>query len=1749
MLLLVVAIRIPAVQNYVVGQVTVFLENKIGTRVDIDYVSLDLPKMLVLEGVYFEDQAGDTLIAGEKLKVDISMFKLLRNTVEISELNLEGITAKINRTLPDSAFNFDYIVAAFASAEEPDPTDTAAAMTFNIDKVQLDRIRFVYHDEVVGMAADINLGHLNTRIKTFDLTGNMHFAIPAIAVDGLHASVRQWATADATDAPSADDFGIEPEPEASSLLPDLEFGDLDLQNLVFAYADESSAMDTRFEVQRFLASLNALDLNEEFVDIESVLLDGSNSRVFFGQTTAASTSNQTPADTASGEPVNWRVQAKEVIIKNTDFAFEDANQPALTKGFDYGNIGITGLEGELADLSYANDSIGGDLRHLTARDRSGFQLDELRARFTYTDRGATLDDLYAETPHTLIREHIRITYPSLSTITEQLGQIGIDANLQNSHLGMADVLMFVPDLDTMQAMQSLLDAVFYVDGRVAGRLDNLRIPSLEVTTLDDTRLSAQANIRGLPDVENMHIDLDLEEFRTSHRDVERLIPASMLPDSMRVPDDIRLVGTFNGGITSFDTDMQLVTTEGNASIDATFKAGAAGQDTVYNANVSIMDIDVGKILGDTTLGKISFAAQAKGAGFNPKTAVADIHAKLISAEYLGYNYQDIDLLLQADGGDIEVFANSDDPNLDLTLEGMADFNDTYPAAKLTLTIDSINLQNLNFMADNFRYQGQIVADFQTADIDHLNGALHILNSSVAYNAERYALDSVSIIAEATDDRTLLRLQSEFLRAHMVGNYELSQLSAAVQDIIDVYYQPDSMATVYEYEPQQMDFSMTFTRSRFIRGLVPQLTEMQDITLDGSFTSEDKMLFVKLLAPEVVYGGTQLRGINADINTIDSTMYYSFLVEQLAVGQTELINTLLSGTVVQNLMEMGLWIKDQQDKERYHLGMAMQVDANNFIFALKEDGLMLNYEQWDVASDNALRFGTAGVSAHNFLLSNNGQELRIESQDSIANAPIDLTFNDFRIETLSEIFESEMLRLGGGINGHATVSRLDASPVFVSDLTIADFYFGNDTVGNVNVQVNNERENTFSANVGIEGNGNDVTLTGDLISIPGQESTLDFNLNLSPLTMNTLEAFSLGYLRNTAGDIGGQLKITGTIAQPRLNGELIFNQATLNVAMLNATFNIDQQRIAFNNSGFRFSRFEFKDNQGNIARLNGTVATTTYTDFDFGVSLTANDFQVLNSTAADNDLYYGTLFVTSNLSVRGNMDSPVVEGTITVNDETDVTFVLPNDDPGIVEREGIVRFVDKSDTTFHNAFGQLDSLTRTELGGLDVSVDIRTESEANFTIVIDPGTKDALHIRGEALLNAAIEPSGRINMTGTYTVEDGSYSFSFGPVNREFQFKQGSTIVWSGDPLDARLDITAVYQLRAPTLELVQSQIGTQNQNMYRQRVPFDVNLRITEEMFTPNLGFDIALDANNAMVSQDIIQQVNGALAQLREQESDMNKQVFALIILGRFIAPNPFESLSGGSGVESIARNTVSSLLSEQLNRLAGDLIQGVELEFDLQSTEDYTTGTMQNRTDLNVGISKMLFDDRLKVTVGSNFELEGKQRPGEQATNIAGDISLDYQLSRDGRYILRAYRKNQYQVTLMGQFVETGLGFIINMDYNEFKEVFMSANRLQDYYNTSSRRFRRRFDVERMETDSVYRDSVRRVIRDSIRRNNPELLDSVRPPGEALQADSIQRAQPLADPGTTPPDTVRQNQDPIRNEQEENETQDERRRDDEVE
>ncbi|WP_315815158.1 translocation/assembly module TamB domain-containing protein [Paraflavitalea speifideaquila] len=394
--------------------------------------------------------------------------------------------------------------------------------------------------------------------------------------------------------------------------------------------------------------------------------------------------------------------------------------------------------------------------------------------------------------------------------------------------------------------------------------------------------------------------------------------------------------------------------------------------------------------------------------------------------------------------------------------------------------------------------------------------------------------------------------------------------------------------------------------------------------------------------------------------------------------------------------------------------------------------------------------------------------------------------------------------------------------------------------------------------------------------------------------------------------------------------------------------------------------------------------------------------------------------------------------------------MPQDDPGVQDREGIVRFVDRDSIPEDSIWiSGLDSLNRTLIRDYDISVNITIDKEAELSLVIDEGNGDLLRVKGEANLNGGIDPSGKVTLTGAYELQQGSYDLSFNFLHRKFDIVKGSRITWVGEPTRADVDITAKYVANTAPIDLVESQLETMSattRNTYRQKLPFEVYLVMTGELMKPNIKFDIKLpEDKNYNVDKSIVEASNTKLEQIRQQPAELNKQVFALLLLNRFIREDPFITGNSSPGAEGFIRQSVSKLLTEQLNQLASGLIAGVDINFDVQSQEDYSTGQFKNRTDLNVEVSKRLLNDRLTVTVGSNFELEGAQNTNRQSNNIAGNVSLDYQLSQDGRYKVRAYRKNEYEGILEGYIVETGVGFVITIDYNKFREIFESAKKRQ--------------------------------------------------------------------------------------------------------
>ena len=240
------------------------------------------------------------------------------------------------------------------------------------------------------------------------------------------------------------------------------------------------------------------------------------------------------------------------------------------------------------------------------------------------------------------------------------------------------------------------------------------------------------------------------------------------------------------------------------------------------------------------------------------------------------------------------------------------------------------------------------------------------------------------------------------------------------------------------------------------------------------------------------------------------------------------------------------------------------------------------------------------------------------------------------------------------------------------------------------------------------------------------------------------------------------------------------------------------------------------------------------------------------------------------------------------------------------------------------------------------------------------------------MSLTVDPSGKISLTGGYNVTEGSYLVSIESlIKKSFDIKSGSTITWNGDPMDADISIDAGYSVRAAPVDLVADQMAGMSEpdlNAYKQRYPFDVLLKLRGKMLSPEISFEIKMrDEDKGILGGA----VDAKLNMLAEDPSALNKQVFALLILGRFIQEDPLKTDAVAS---STVRSTLGKFLSDQLNQWSSGLVRGLELNFDIQSYNDYQSGKAEGRTQMDIGVKQQLFNERLSVELEGVVNVEGE-------------------------------------------------------------------------------------------------------------------------------------------------------------------------------
>ena len=1649
-------------QNLVTKQVNSYLAQKLQSPFHIGHIRYSIPDWIELEDVFFQTPQGDTLLNGGRMRIDVDMLGLLNNKVGINQIDLEHIRLTVNRTLPDTTFNFQYLLDAFDTGAAPEPSDTVSTpMAINLSGIFLRDVRIRYKDDVVGAEVNTYVDSLRANLSDSDVTTSKYH-LSNVTVDGLNLRTRLYD-------------GLPTPPSTPSKPGDtlnLALGKWQVNNAKWDIEVLPSDFKTKGSAGKLTMESNYFYLEGSKIGIKSLNLTDADIAATLTKPTKKSATTAASAVTPGVDSPGWQAKLTNVHFANNRIQFNDETAPRQKTGLDYShmdlrNLGIDGRFLVYKDLGKKGQLISGQLRNGRFRSTSGLVLQKMEANVLYTDTTTTLTNLYVQTPTTLLRDKLVLRYDSLGQLSDPrfASRVNVNVNLKNSYLSVNDVLQLAPFLADTPPFANNNGGVFRANMQAVGTLAALNLPTVEFSMLSGTKLKASGRLTNVTDPEKLGVAMTVQEATTTKADIEKLAPKGSIPTSIDLPPSFKLTGKLDGQLNDLILDARLATEWGTADFDGRLAGFVAGKNETYKGTLNLNEFDAGKWLKQTgTMGKVTGRATVDGRGIDVNTLTTRFDLAVQSADLNGYVYQNIHAEGKLANGLLDITGGSKDPNANLTLDMKVGLKGDFPSITGQTVINELNLQKLKLYSDPLSIKGKILLDMASTDPAKPVGTISASDATLSLNGTSYPVDSLyaRLAANGNTKNVVARLPGA--RLTMNGQFEYTQLYDIIAGEVSKYIAIPALTYQKIPPPYAFTVGLKAYQNPLLKAFVPALTKLDTVRLNAYLdASRDTTLSATLRTGEVIYDTITVKGSSLALRGANNQLKVDGRVDGVLYNGLNIRETNLTGTAANNQFRFAVVNKDSVDQDLHGLAGTLSIVDSSYRFHFARNGLLTNYQRWQTDTTGFAQYGDDGVLINRLHIEQGDQYLEISNTEQYPNAPIRVTAHALSLENLTRLANQDTTLADGELNGTVVVRdymSTDNKLSFLGSVYVDSLQVMDKPIGNLTARFRNSDDGRININTTLAGPYNDATVTG-YYNPDDAKKALDLAINLNRLDARTIEAFSFGELREAKGKLTGDFTVAGALDNPKMDGSVMFDSVAFNIKQLNATYHIDEEKLAFSGQTITLNSFKMRDDKGRLLTTDGTVVLKNIPDVTYNLRVQADDFQVLNAARKDNDYAYGQASVSADLRIKGTGTSPSVTGNVKLEDGSKISLVLPDESLNVDASKEIVTFINHSDSLALNKYLYLpkrDSIATPrlafdQLSNSNISLDLEADEKSELTIVVDELNGDYLRARGNARLNVGINAAGEMTVLGRYDVTEGEYSMTYQVLKRQFNIQKGGYIQFTGDPLKADINMTAVYQVSTAPADLIGNETTSLSAAALNRKIPFDVALTISNNLAAPKLDFDIRQpelegNSNNAASSSEFGTAIENKLKTLRQDESQINKQVFALLVLGRFLPESTSDFFSGsGSGglntqAEGVARSSVSKLISDQLGKLASNVLKGFDVDFNLLSqTGAANTGGTTNgaRTDLNVGLSKSFLSGRLTVSVGRNFVLENAANSATRNPNeVFDNVSLNYNLTRDGRYVLRAYRHNDYQAVLDGYIIETGVGFVITVDYNTLSEIF---------------------------------------------------------------------------------------------------------------
>jgi translocation and assembly module TamB len=528
------AFKLQSVQQYAAKKATVFLAEKLKTKVTIGSFTTDWQNSVVLRDFYLQDQKQDTLIYAEKLGVDLNLKALLERKIRVNSIEIKNGTVNFYTIAPDSAYNYEFIKSAFGGKKTS--TDTANTFSFKLKRIDLKAIRLRLHDPVRGKFISGKIGKLEIDMQEFD-PENSIFRFKKVVLENCSGSYLQTKLLQAS-------------PSKNTL--NLGFEKISLKKVKFDFENKVALQRIEANINTSEIKANEIDLRTGRVDLDKIELKDSGFKYFHDKKVSSDSLALNPVRTAEkldslvqkvhGTPVNWIISLAKLKLDRIAVSLYNYNMPVKPKGFDFNHMQFSDINLKVEQLYYGQKSLSASLQQLQLREKSGFKVISCTSEIKSYTSQIFFKNLDLKTGYSRFRPTITMKFLPVVVRKKKETKLYLDARLQNSQISAKDLLYFAPALAKLASFDAFTHRPFYLNGHIEGNADNLKFSQFHLKGLTGTDAILNGKISNIITAEKRNIDLRIQKFQTNAPDLEALLPARTIPPNFKLPPRISVSG-------------------------------------------------------------------------------------------------------------------------------------------------------------------------------------------------------------------------------------------------------------------------------------------------------------------------------------------------------------------------------------------------------------------------------------------------------------------------------------------------------------------------------------------------------------------------------------------------------------------------------------------------------------------------------------------------------------------------------------------------------------------------------------------------------------------------------------------------------------------------------------------------------------------------------------------------------------------------------------------------------------------------------------------------------------------------------------------------------------------------------------------------------------------------------------------------------------------------------------------------------